>query len=53
MLVLPIAIRISWSEPQSATGLVFADCIVLLLSNQSYGFSSSHVWMLELDYKES
>ena len=23
------------------------------LSNQSYGFSSSHVWMLELDYKES
>ena len=21
-------------------------------SNQSYGFSSSHVWMLELDYKE-
>ena len=23
------------------------------LSNQSYGFSSSHVWMRELDYKES
>ena len=22
-------------------------------SNQGYGFSSSHVWMLELDYKES
>ena len=22
-------------------------------SRQSYGFSSSHVWMLELDYKES
>ena len=22
-------------------------------SNQSYGFSSSHVWMGELDYKES
>ena len=22
-------------------------------SNQSYGFSSSHVWMRELDYKES
>ena len=22
-------------------------------SNQSYGFSSNHVWMLELDYKES
>ena len=22
-------------------------------SNQSYGFSSSHAWMLELDYKES
>ena len=21
-------------------------------SNQSYGFSSSHVWMWELDYKE-
>ena len=24
-----------------------------LLSSQSYGFSSSHVWMRELDYKES
>ena len=23
------------------------------LSNQSYGFSSSHVWMWQLDYKES
>ena len=23
------------------------------LSGQSYGFSSSHVWMWELDYKES
>ena len=22
------------------------------LSNQSYGFSSSHVWVLELDHKE-
>ena len=22
-------------------------------SSKSYGFSSSHVWMLELDYKES
>ena len=22
-------------------------------SSQSYGFFSSHVWMLELDYKES
>ena len=22
-------------------------------SSQSYGFSSSHVWMRELDYKES
>ena len=22
-------------------------------SGQSYGFSSSHIWMLELDYKES
>ena len=22
-------------------------------SNQSYSFSSNHVWMLELDYKES
>ena len=24
-----------------------------MLSSQSYGFSSSHVWMWELDYKES
>ena len=24
-----------------------------VLSNQGYGFSSSHVWMWELDYKES
>ena len=23
------------------------------LSSQDYGFSSSHVWMWELDYKES
>ena len=23
------------------------------LSNQSYGFSSDHVWMWELDYKEN
>ena len=23
------------------------------LSSQGYGFSSSHVWVLELDYKES
>ena len=23
------------------------------LSSQSYGFCSSHVWMRELDYKES
>ena len=23
------------------------------LSSQGYGFSSSHVWMWELDYKES
>ena len=23
------------------------------LSSQGYGFSSSHVWMCELDYKES
>ena len=32
-------------------------CIFLLfgrgLSSQSFGFSSSHVWMWELDYKES
>jgi len=26
---------------------------VVGLSSQSYGFSSSHVWMWELDYKES
>ena len=26
---------------------------LLCLSTQSYGFSSSHVWMWELDYKES
>ena len=23
------------------------------LSSQGYGFSSGHIWMLELDYKES
>ena len=27
--------------------------ITLTISSQSYGFSSSHVWMWELDYKES
>ena len=25
----------------------------ITLSSQSYGFSSSHVWMWELDYEES
>ena len=29
------------------------DATLLCSSNQSYGFSSSHVWMWELDYKES
>ena len=29
------------------------DTILLCLSSQSYSFSSSHVWMWELDYKES
>ena len=29
-LSLNVAIRSSWSEPQSASGLVFADCIELL-----------------------
>ena len=29
-LSLKLAIRSSWSEPQSAPGLVFADCIELL-----------------------
>ena len=29
-LSLNLAIRSSWSEPQSAPGLVFADCIELL-----------------------
>ena len=27
--------------------------VCVKLSSQSYGFSSSHVWMWELDYKES
>ena len=26
---------------------------ITLLSSKGYGFSSSHVWMRELDYKES
>ena len=30
--------------------LYFAD---KALSSRGYGFSSSHVWMWELDYKES
>ena len=33
--------------------LVFCDCANKGPSSQSYGFSSSHVWMWELDYKES
>ena len=27
--------------------------LLIILSSQSYGFYSSHVWMRELDYKES
>ena len=36
-LSLNLAIRSSWSEPQSAPGLVFADCIELL-----------HLWLLRI-----
>ena len=31
----------------------FANKVPSLLLSQSYGFSSSHIWMWELDYKES
>ena len=33
--------------------LKLKDITLLCLSSQSYGFSRSHVWMWELDYKES
>ena len=49
-LSLNFAIRSSWSEPRSAPGYYFANKGP---SSQSYGFSSSHVWMWELEYKES
>ena len=48
-LSLNLAIRSSWSEPQSAPGLVFADCIELLhLGCKEYNqsdFSVDHLVM--------
>ena len=41
---LNLAIRSSWSEPQSALGLVFVDCIELLHLNQ-YDFGIDHLVM--------
>ena len=38
---LNLAIRSSWSEPQSAPGLVFADCIELL-----------HLWFKEYNQSD-
>ena len=32
---------------------IFKSRDITLLSSQGYGFSSSHVWVRELDYKES
>ena len=38
----------------SATSELYYDCVSYKgPSSQGYGFSSSHVWMWELDYKES
>ena len=42
---LPCSRQTSW--------VVLNNFITLILSSQSYGFSSSHVWIWELDYKES
>ena len=39
-----------WPANRSQVGNVSAEKGA---SSQSYGFSSSHVWMLELDYQES
>ena len=39
----------------SSMGTKLKKCILILnhLNSQGYGFSSGHVWMWELDYKES
>ena len=42
--IIPIKIPIAYFKLER---------IILGPSSQSYGFSSSHVWMWELDYKES
>ena len=34
-------------------GVCYDQCVLLAKHSQSYGFSGSHVWMWELDYKES
>ena len=40
-LSLNLAIRSSWSEPQSASGLIFADCIELL-----------HLWLQRMNQSD-
>ena len=46
----------SYDQPREHTKKqrhYFANFTLLCLSSQSYDFSNSHVWMSELDYKES
>ena len=43
----------SYDKPRQHIKKLRHDFTSKCLSSQSYGFSSSHVWMWELDYKES
>ena len=43
----------SYDQPEQNTKKQRPDLANKGLSSQSYGFSSSHVWMWELDHKES
>ena len=42
----------SWDYPGKNTGVIYIYFANKSPSSQSYGFSSSHVWMWEFDQKE-
>ena len=52
-MVFPVYACESWTIKLSAEELMFLNCDVKGPSSQSYGFSSSSVWMCELGNKES
>ena len=52
-LKMPVPWKKSYDQPRQHTEKQRLDFANKGPSSQSYGFSSSHVWVWELDYKES